>query len=58
MFASNLLKAGESFLNSGEDTPYIPSWNRVTSVYPCVFNDLQAAVSQDEQEHHPDAISC
>jgi len=58
MFASNLLKAGESFLNSGEDTPYIPSWNRVTSVYPCVFNDLQAAVSQDEQQHHPDAISC
>ena len=48
MFASNLLKAGESFLGSGEETPYIPSWNRVTSVYPQVFGDLMDAVLADK----------
>lgn len=47
LFASNILKAGESFLQSGEETPYIPSWNRVTSVYPDVFDELLNAVEQD-----------
>jgi glucosyl-3-phosphoglycerate synthase len=51
LFASNILKAGESFLQSGEETPYIPSWNRVTSVYPSVFEDLLAAVREDFSEH-------
>jgi glucosyl-3-phosphoglycerate synthase len=54
LFASNILKAGESFLQSGEETPYIPSWNRVTSVYPNVFDDLLSAVTQDCTEHHND----
>ncbi len=51
LFASNILKAGESFLNSGEETPFIPSWNRVTSVYPDVFADLRAAVLADKEEY-------
>ncbi|XOV85116.1 MAG: glycosyl transferase [bacterium] len=54
LFASNILKAGESFLQSGEETPYIPSWNRVTSVYPEVFDDLLAAVKEDFQQHYSD----
>ena len=50
LFASNILKAGQSFLESGEETPYIPSWNRVTSVYPQVFDDLLGAVAADKAE--------
>jgi glucosyl-3-phosphoglycerate synthase len=57
LFASNILKAGESFLNSGEETPYIPSWNRVTSVYPEVFADLLHAVVEDETHHRPESSS-
>ncbi|MEM1433190.1 MAG: glycosyl transferase [Pseudomonadota bacterium] len=47
LFASNILKAGESFLESGEETPFIPTWNRVTSVYPDVYDDFKAAVAED-----------
>lgn len=51
VFASNILKAGESFLESGEDSPFMPAWNRVTSVYPEVFADLLAAAREDAAEH-------
>ncbi len=53
LFASNILKAGESFLESGEETPFIPSWNRVTSVYPDVFADIKAAVAADSDAFGP-----
>lgn len=50
LFAGNILRAGELFLDSGEETPFIPSWNRVTSVYTDVFEDLRTAVATDMQE--------
>ncbi len=50
LFAGNILKAGESFLESGEETPFIPSWNRVTSIYGDVFKDFKAAVAADMVE--------
>ncbi len=53
LFASNILKAGESYLESGEETPFIPSWNRVTSVYPEVFDDLKHAVAEDSAAYGP-----
>ena len=51
LFAANVLKAGKSYLDSGEETPYIHSWNRVTSVYPDVFADFQQSVTDDQAEY-------
>ena len=50
LFASNILKAGEAFLEGGEESPFIPSWHRVTSVYQNVFADLLDAVDADKAE--------
>jgi len=50
LFAANVLKAGKAYLDSGDETPYIHSWNRVTSVYPEVFADFQRLVSEDEAQ--------
>lgn len=50
LFASNILKAGEAFLEGGEESPFIPSWNRVTSVYRDVFADLLDAVAEDRAD--------
>lgn len=47
LFAANVLQAGDVFLESGDETPYIPSWNRVISNYPDVFADFKAAVAAD-----------
>ncbi len=51
LFATNILKAGEAYLEGGEETPFIPSWQRVASAYGDVFTDLRAAVSADKAEH-------
>lgn len=51
LFAGNILRGGESFLSSGEETPFIPSWGRVTSVYTEVFEDFLEAVRLDMAEH-------
>ncbi|MAT84825.1 MAG: glycosyl transferase, partial [Gammaproteobacteria bacterium] len=53
LFASNILKAGESFLESGEDSPFMPAWNRVTSVYSEVFADLLEAARADSADYGP-----
>lgn len=47
LFASNILKAGEAYLEGGDETPFIPSWHRISSVYPEVFDDLLAACRDD-----------
>jgi len=51
LFAGNILKGGESFLESGEETPFIPAWGRVTSVYTEVYDDFLEAVRLDMAEH-------
>lgn len=47
LFASNLFKAGQIFLDNPMETPFIPSWNRVTSAIPSLLNDLYQAVDED-----------
>lgn len=51
LFAGNILKGGETYLGSGEETPFIPSWGRVTSVYTDVYSDLLNAVQADMREY-------
>jgi glucosyl-3-phosphoglycerate synthase len=50
MFAHNIMKAGQSFLENPMETPFIPSWNRVVSAKPDVLECLKKAVEEDFQE--------
>ena len=51
MFARNIMKAGQSFLENPMETPFIPSWNRVNSAMPDVFPRLLEAVELDAKEY-------
>lgn len=46
-FANNVLTAGQEYLCTGQELPYVPSWNRVLSVYPTAPADLAQIVEQD-----------
>ena len=50
MFAQNIMKAGEAFLDRPMETPFIPSWNRVISAVPDILERLHEAVELDYQE--------
>jgi len=50
LFAQNIVKAGELFLENPMETPFIPSWNRVRSAVPDVFEQLYKAVKDDTRE--------
>lgn len=50
-FAENLVHAGQRFLESPLETPFIPSWNRVASAIPDVFSRLRQAVEEDNKEY-------
>lgn len=50
MFAQNIMKAGQSFLDNPMETPFIPSWNRVVSAMPDVLDRIKEAVELDSQE--------
>jgi glucosyl-3-phosphoglycerate synthase len=47
LFAQNIIKAGEIFLDNPQETPFIPCWNRVTSAVPGVLEMIKEAVEQD-----------
>jgi len=49
-FANNVLNAGQEFLRTGQELPYVPSWNRVLSVYPTAADDLAQIVERDHHE--------
>lgn len=51
VFAENIVKAGNAFLDNPMETPFIPSWNRVCSAEPELLNDLTAAVNADLEEY-------
>jgi glucosyl-3-phosphoglycerate synthase len=50
LFAINLMKAGQAFLDNPMETPFIPSWSRITSAAPGFLEELQIAVEADFQE--------
>ncbi|MGB0733333.1 MAG: glycosyl transferase, partial [Pontibacterium sp.] len=50
MFAKNILTAGEDFLANPMAKPFIPSWNRVASAIPDIFDQLLDAVEEDNRE--------
>ena len=50
LFANNILHAGKDFLDSPMQTPFIPSWSRVQSAMPDVFDRIKQAVELDNAE--------
>ncbi|ABC27183.1 Glycosyltransferase involved in cell wall biogenesis [Hahella chejuensis KCTC 2396] len=51
LFAKNIMKAGEYFLEHPMEAPFIPSWNRVISAFPSVLTQLYDAVDADMREY-------
>ena len=51
LFAENIMKAGEAFLDRPMERPFIPSWNRVISAIPDVLEQLRSAVEADHAEY-------
>lgn len=50
LFAQNIVKAGNHFLDNPMETPFIPSWSRVISAQPGVLEEIHAAVEADHEE--------
>jgi glucosyl-3-phosphoglycerate synthase len=50
LFAGNIFKAGNHFLENPMEAPFISSWNRVHSAFPGVQQQLLAAVDADMAE--------
>ncbi|MBT12584.1 MAG: glycosyl transferase [Oceanospirillaceae bacterium] len=48
LFAENIMNAGEHFLANPMETPFIPSWNRVTSAMPDILDRLYEAVGKNK----------
>ncbi len=51
LFAENIMKAGEAFLDRPMERPFIPSWSRVISAIPDVLKQLRDAVEEDHAEY-------
>jgi glucosyl-3-phosphoglycerate synthase len=51
MFAENIKVAGMQFLEDKDEAPFIPSWRRIRSAVPDVFEKLRTAVDADMKEY-------
>lgn len=50
LFAKNIKHAGLTFLEDTDKAPFIPSWRRVSSAIPDIFEQLLDAVERDRVE--------
>lgn len=50
LFAENIMKAGEAFLDRPMERPFIPSWSRVMSAVPDILDQLLEAVEADHAD--------
>ena len=50
LFAKNIKHAGKVFLEDTDKAPFIPSWRRVSSAIPDIFEQLIDAVEADKEE--------
>ncbi len=51
LFAENIMRAGQSFLDNPHETPFIPTWNRVHAADPTFLSALNKAAAADEAEY-------
>ncbi|EED36094.1 glycosyltransferase involved in cell wall biogenesis [Luminiphilus syltensis NOR5-1B] len=50
LFANNIMEAGQVFLERPMERPFIPSWGRVRSAIPDIYDRLVKAVEADVRE--------
>jgi glucosyl-3-phosphoglycerate synthase len=50
LFAENIMRAGNVFLDNPHEPPFIPTWNRVHSADPMFMSDMNAAAKADEAD--------
>ena len=50
LFADNIIRAGQLFLENPNETPFIPTWNRVHSADSAFLSDLWSAAAADDEE--------
>ncbi|MEE2758245.1 MAG: alpha-amylase family glycosyl hydrolase [Myxococcota bacterium] len=50
LFAENILSAGREFLDLSMEPPFLPSWRRVQSAIPDIYEQLIDAVATDRRE--------
>jgi len=48
LFSQHIIRAGDAFLEFPSETPFIPSWNRVVSAIPDIWERLHDAVEEDK----------
>jgi len=53
LFAENIMRAGQTFLDTPHETPFIPNWSRVNAADPDLLHELNAIVAADEAEFSP-----
>ncbi|CAA6827039.1 MAG: Glycosyltransferase [uncultured Thiotrichaceae bacterium] len=51
LFSENIMIAGNHFLDTPMETPFIPSWNRITSAFPDILQEITEAVELDMKEY-------
>lgn len=51
LFAENIMRAGQFFLENPHETPFIPTWNRVHAADPDFLREMQEAVAADTAEY-------
>ncbi|MDQ2094617.1 glycosyl transferase [Rhodalgimonas zhirmunskyi] len=50
MFAENIVRAGQIFLENPHETPFIPNWSRVHAADPQLIEDFKQAAAEDDAE--------
>lgn len=50
LFAENIIRAGQIFLENPNESPFIPTWNRVHAADPQFLRDLKQAANEDAAE--------
>ncbi|MEM9437719.1 MAG: glycosyl transferase [Pseudomonadota bacterium] len=50
LFAENIMRAGQVFLDNPYETPFIPTWNRIHAADPNFLSDMTAAARADDEE--------
>ena len=51
LFANNIIRAGNVFLENPMETPFIPNWSRVHAADPDIIAAMTRAVSEDMDEY-------
>ncbi len=53
LFAKIIMRAGQVFLDTPHETPFIPNWSRVNAADPNIMHELNKIVAADEADFSP-----